>query len=38
MKDKPRPERPAEAVTPTMLADVKVFVNQDRSDMQEVAN
>ena len=33
MRDKPRPERPAEAVTPTMMASVEVFVT-----LQEVAN
>ena len=39
MRDKPRPRRPAEAVTHTILANVEVFVNTDRKvALQEVAN
>ena len=39
MRDKPRPGRPAEAVTPTMVVNVEVFVNKDhRVTLQEVAN
>ena len=30
MRDKPRPGRPALAVTPVVLANVEVFVNKDR--------
>ena len=29
MRDQPRLGRPAEAVTPTMVANVEVFVNKD---------
>ena len=37
MRDKPRPGRPAEAVTPTMVANV--FVKEDlRGTLQDVAN
>ena len=37
MRDKPRPGRPAEAVTPTMVANVEVFVNKDhRVTLEEV--
>ena len=39
MMDKPRPGRPTEAVTPTMVANVEVFVNKDRRvTLQEIAN
>ena len=39
VRPKSRPGRPAEAVTPTMLANVEVFVNKDRRvTLQEVAN
>ena len=39
MRNKPRPVRPAEALTPTMGADVESFVNKDcRVTLQEVAN
>ena len=31
MRDKPRPGRPAEAVSPIMVANVKFFVNKDHS-------
>ena len=30
MRDKPRPERRAEAVTPTMVRRLKFFVNKGR--------
>ena len=29
MRDKPRPVRPAEAVTPIIMANVVFFVNKD---------
>ena len=39
MRDNPRTGRPAEAVTPTMLTNVEVFVNKDRRmTLREVAN
>ena len=39
MRDKPRPGRPTKAMTLTMMANVKVFVNKDcRVTLQEVAN
>ena len=28
MRDRPRPGRPAEAVTPTVVANIEVFVNK----------
>ena len=38
MMDKPRPGRPTEAVTSTMVANVEVFVNKDRRvTLQEIA-
>ena len=33
VRDKPRPGRPAEAVTPTTMTNIEVFVNIDRSDI-----
>ena len=39
MRDKPRPGRPSKAVTPTVVANVEVFVNKySRVMLQEVAN
>ena len=39
MKDKHRPGRPAEAVTPTIVVNVEVFVHKDcRVKLQEVAD
>ena len=39
MRDNPRPGRPAEAVTPTVVANVEVFVNKvHRMILQEAAN
>ena len=41
MRDKPslRPGKPTEAVTPTMVANVEVFVNKDHNvTFQELAN
>ena len=38
MRDKPRPGRPAKAVTPIMVANVQVVVNKDHLvALQEVA-
>ena len=38
MRDKPRPGRPAEAMTPTMMANVVFFDNKDRRvTLQEAA-
>ena len=33
MRDKPRPGKPTEVVTPTLVANVEVFVNKDCSDI-----
>ena len=39
MRDKPRPGRPTEAVTPTVMANVEVFVNKGcRVTLLTVAN
>ena len=39
MRDKSRPGTPAEAVIPTMVANVEVFVNKNyRLTLQDVAN
>ena len=39
VRDKPRPRRPAEAVTPTIVANVEVLVNKNcRVTLQKVAN
>ena len=39
VRDKPWPARPAESMTPTMVANIEVLVNKDRRvTLQEVAN
>ena len=38
VRDKPRPGRPAEAVTPTIVANIRNFINKDRRvTLQEIA-
>ena len=39
VRNKPRPGRPTEAVTPTTLANLDIYVNKDHSTtLKEVAN
>ena len=39
MRDKPRSGNPTEAMVPTMVANVEVFVNKDqRVTLREIAN
>ena len=39
VRDKPRPGRPTEAVTPTMVVNLEVFVKKEhRVTLQEVVN